>query len=309
VVIWGKFKFFMSNHNKILRVFQLIGLLRTGPPRSLSSLSTTLGSTQRTVYRYLDLLKELGLLVRKDRRGLFYLEGDKEGADVPAFSSEELRFLQELVLTSGKNNKLRDAVLQKLYVQSDMHVQSELLSRAHLGKIIQDLGRAIQERKQVVLKKYHSANSNAITDRLVEPVKLMPNLDRVLCYEPASGQNKFFNVERITAVKITSKKFKYEKQHKYAQPDVFGFSDNGKSYVVDFNMTLRACLLLKEEYPMTTPFIKSTKSGDYRFNTTVFDLRPAIRFAMGLLPEIQILGGSEFKNELMKSMQGRVKGS
>jgi hypothetical protein len=41
----------------------------------------------------------------------------------------------------------------------------------------------------------------------------------------------------------------------------------------------------------------------------VFDLRPAIRFAMGLLPEIQILGGSEFKNELMKSMQGRVKGS
>ncbi|MFM7903516.1 MAG: HTH domain-containing protein, partial [Bacteroidota bacterium] len=59
----------MSNHNKILRVFQLIGLLRTGPARTLSSLSSTLGSTERTVYRYLDLLKEIGLSLRRDRKG------------------------------------------------------------------------------------------------------------------------------------------------------------------------------------------------------------------------------------------------
>lgn len=299
----------MSNHNKILRVFQLIGLLRTGPPRSLTSLSSALGSTQRTVYRYLDLLKELGLVVRKDRRGLFFLEGGMSEVDVPTFSSDELRFLQELVFSSGKNNKLRDAILHKLYVHSDMHVQSDLLARAHLGKIIQDLGRAIQERKQVVLKKYHSANSNAIGDRLVEPVKLTPNLDRVLCYEPASGQNKFFNIERIMEVKITPKKFKFENLHKYSQPDVFGFSDNGKHFVVDFKMSLRAFLLMKEEYPMSATHIKESKSGDYRFNASVFDLRPAVRFVMGLLSEVEVLGGPEFKKELLKSMQGRVKGN
>ncbi|MEY3343870.1 MAG: hypothetical protein RL090_1554 [Bacteroidota bacterium] len=299
----------MSNHNKILRVFQLIGLLRTGPARSLTSLSSALGSTERTVYRYLDLLKELGLVVRKDRRGLFFLEGGVAGVDVPTFSSDELRFLQELVFSSGKNNKLRDAVLHKLYVHSDMHVQSDLLARAHLGKIIQDLGRAIQERKQVVLKKYHSANSNAIGDRLVEPVKLTPNLDRVLCYEPASGLNKFFNIERITEVKITPKKFKFESMHKYSQPDVFGFSDNGKSYEVDLVLSLRACVLLKEEYPMCSPFIKSGKlAGSYRFSVKVYDLRPVVRFVLGLLPEVEVNGGKQLLVELERAMQSYLHG-
>lgn len=299
----------MSNHNKILRVFQLIGLLRTGPPRTLSSLSSTLGSTDRTVYRYLDLLKELGLSLRKDRKGLYYLDGGTDGQTAPTFSAEEMRFLQELVLTSGKNNKLRDTVMHKLYVHSDMKVQSDLLSRAHLGKIVQDLGRAIQERKQVVLKKYQSANSNAITDRLVEPVKLTPNMQRVLCYEPASGQNKFFNIERITEVKITPKKFKFENQHKYSQPDVFGFSDNGKSYEVDLGMTLRACVLLREEYPMASAFIKASRGpGGYRFQAQVHDLRPVVRFIMGLLTEVEVRGGKELRIELERSMQGYLQG-
>jgi proteasome accessory factor C len=298
----------MSNHNKILRVFQLIGLLRTGPPRTLSSLSSTLGSTDRTVYRYLDLLKDIGLSLRRDRKGYYYLDGGDEKA-MPTFSAEEMRYLQELVLTSGKNNKLRDAVMHKLYVHSDMKVQSDLLSRAHLGKIVQDLGRAIQERKQVVLKKYHSANSNAIADRLVEPVKLTPNLQRVLCFEPSTAQNKFFNIERITEVKITPKKFKFEKQHKYSQPDVFGFSDNGKSYEVDLGMTLRACVLLREEYPMASAFIKTSRGvGGYRFQAQVHDLRPVVRFIMGLLPEVEVRGGSELKQSLQNALQEHLKG-
>ncbi len=299
----------MSNHNKILRVFQLIGLLRTGPPRTLSSLSSTLGSTERTVYRYLDLLKELGLSLRRDRKGLYYLDGGLDEKASPTFSPEEMRYLQELVLTSGKYNKLRDAVMHKLYVHSDMKVQSDLLSRAHLGKIVQDLGRAIQERKQVVLKKYHSANSNAIADRLVEPVKLTPNLQRVLCFEPSTGQNKFFNIERITEVKITPKKFKFEKQHKYTQPDVFGFSDNGKSYEVDLGMTLRACVLLREEYPMASAFIKSTRGPmGYRFHAYVHDLRPVVRFIMGLLPEVEVGGGAELKQTLQNALHDHLKG-
>ena len=299
----------MSNHNKILRVFQLIGLLRTGPPRSLPSLSTTLGSTERTVYRYLDLLKELGLSVRKDRRGLFYLEGESGMANAPTFTTDEMRFLQQLVLTSGKNNRLRDAVMEKLYVHSDMKAHTDILSRAHLGKIVQDLGRAIQERKQVVLKKYQSANSNAIADRLVEPVKLTPNMQRVLCYEPVSGQNKFFNIERITEVKITPKKFRFEKLHKYSQPDVFGFSDNGKRFEVDLGLSLRACVLLKEEYPMTNPFIKSGKgAGKYRLQVLVYDLRPVVRFVLGLLPEVEVRGGAELRSELERTMHGYLHG-
>jgi len=66
--------------------------------------------------------------------------------------------------------------------------------------------------------------------------------------------------------------------------------------------------LMKEEYPMSTSCIKEGKTGDYHFSSMVFDLRPAVRFVMGLLAEVDVLGGPEFKKELLKSMQGKLKG-
>jgi proteasome accessory factor C len=56
----------MYNQNKILRVFQLIFLLKKEPAKSLRFLSGILESTDRTVYRYLDLVKELGFELKKE---------------------------------------------------------------------------------------------------------------------------------------------------------------------------------------------------------------------------------------------------
>jgi hypothetical protein len=46
----------MHNQHKILRVLQLISLLKAKPAKSLTYLSGVLGSTELTVYRYLELL-------------------------------------------------------------------------------------------------------------------------------------------------------------------------------------------------------------------------------------------------------------
>jgi predicted transcriptional regulator len=50
----------MLNQHKILRVFQLISLLQQEPPKSTQHLGSILVNTHRTIYRHLDLLRELG---------------------------------------------------------------------------------------------------------------------------------------------------------------------------------------------------------------------------------------------------------
>ncbi|HAH54274.1 MAG TPA: transcriptional regulator, partial [Flavobacterium sp.] len=50
----------MLNQHKILRVLQLMTLLKKEPSKSIKFLAGMLESTERTVYRYLDLIKELG---------------------------------------------------------------------------------------------------------------------------------------------------------------------------------------------------------------------------------------------------------
>jgi predicted DNA-binding transcriptional regulator YafY len=63
----------MYNQHRIYRVFQLINQLQAGPARSSGSLAKMLGVTVRSVYRYLDLLDQLGFRVEKDAHGKFFL--------------------------------------------------------------------------------------------------------------------------------------------------------------------------------------------------------------------------------------------
>lgn len=271
----------MHNQHKMLRVFRLISMLRSRPARSLKSIASSLGISERSAYRYIDLLKDLGFHVQTDSYKRLYLDGD-ESTLVP-FTSEEAGFLRELVLTVGKGNKLRDSLLEKLFAHSDQNAQGELIFRAHLSKMVEELTRAIREKRQVVLQKYMSANSNNIRDRKVEPVSFTNNYQRLVAFEPESMQNKTFNLERITRVRILKRGWQHEELHRYTQPDVFGFHENGKQFPVDIELSLRAALILREEFPMTaaclTPIPGTNK---FRFATTVYDMRPVKRFLKGL---------------------------
>nr|WP_315188650.1 HTH domain-containing protein [uncultured Flavobacterium sp.] len=68
----------MHNQHKILRVLQLITLLKKEPAKSIRFLSGILDSTDRTVYRYLDLVKELGFELQKDQNNKFKIIGGNE---------------------------------------------------------------------------------------------------------------------------------------------------------------------------------------------------------------------------------------
>ena len=64
----------MFNQNRIFRVFELINFLKAKPSKGMKTLVSLLDISERSVYRYLDLLAELGIIVLKDEEtGIFYL--------------------------------------------------------------------------------------------------------------------------------------------------------------------------------------------------------------------------------------------
>jgi predicted DNA-binding transcriptional regulator YafY len=66
----------MYNQHRLYRVFQLIKELQSGENKSSTSLAKTMRVTIRSVYRYLELLEEVGLKVEKDKYGKFFLTND-----------------------------------------------------------------------------------------------------------------------------------------------------------------------------------------------------------------------------------------
>jgi len=293
----------MFNQNRIYRLFQLINYLKARPPKSLRSIETILDTSERTVYRYLDLLKDLGFNIERDSNNKIFIAATSD-IDLIPFTPQEADYLKKLILSTGKKNQLAQSVLQKVQQSSEIQLGADSLYKAHLSKIVEQISVAIIEGKQLLIKGYNSANSQSVTDRLVEPTCFTDNYDAVSAFEIKTRLNKYFNIERITSVEVLETQMKHEAQHEFFKPDIFGFQGKSMNKEIELQMSMRAHLLLKEEYPMSAAFIKQIPdTGKYYFKANVQSFKAPGRFVMGFLEEVQVVGSKEFARYIQRVVQ------
>lgn len=280
---------------KILRVFQLIGLLKGGG-RTVSQIAKLQKTTVRTVYRYFKLLEEIGFIIEQDFNGRYFVHRDEDESPDDRFTLEEINYLQKLI-QKNKTNNPHESLLNKLALHSEAHNLPEQFLKLRIARIFRTLNEAIENNRQVILKDYHSANSQDVKDRVVEPFQFGNGYQSVQALDVKDKQCKFFKLERMGEVVITEKTFRYKKLHEKTNTDVFGISGK-KEIWVSVKLSLRAYVLLREEYPLTMKYIEKEGSSDartYIFNGPVLNFKGIGRFVLGLLDEITLVHPPEFK--------------
>jgi proteasome accessory factor C len=296
----------MFNQHKIYRVLQLITQLQNKPSKSVRFMANFLECTERTTYRYIDLLKQLGFEVQKDEHNKFFILSEKETDE--HFSKEEAGYLIEMVKTAGKENKLQQAVLKKIYLKSEVSHQANSLFKAHLSKLVEKLNTGIANHKKVLLKHYHSVNSNKISDRLVEPFQFTENYNAICAFEIASKQNKYFNLERIIDVEVLEEPQENQEQHKVEKTDVFGFTErNGEKFEVELQLSLRAYILFKEANSSLEKYITKIENSDlYLLKVNVNNPKPIISLIRGFKDELEIKGSKAFLDYLKVEKSSKI---
>ena len=182
-----------------------------------------------------------------------------------------------------------------------MDSMPRLFLKARLGKFVEQLAEAISNKQQVVLKNYHSAHSNEIRDRLVEPIHFGDNYQSIMALDTSDKVCKQFKLDRIGEVIAFNKPFAFESLHQKNQTDIFGFNGDASTWVT-LELSLRAYLLLREEFPLSLPFL--TKEEDhYLFHGPVANFEGVGRFTLGLIDEIRIVKPENFitfiKNKIL----------
>jgi hypothetical protein len=88
--------------------------------------------------------------------------------------------------------------------------------------------------------------------------------------------------------------------HQMDELDVFGFSEkNGQKFSVELLLSLRAYILLKEQYPKIENYVtKEINTEKYRVKIDVNNPKPITRFIFGLKEDIEVLGTKEFIKHL-----------
>jgi proteasome accessory factor C len=285
---------------KLLRLFQIIAVLKAGH-WTIRQLAERFDTSERTIYRYINLLEEVDFIVEKDFDNRYFIITSDDDPSQSQFSVEEIRLMKQLIQSGAPDNPLRSLLLKKLSLNSELDSVPRLFLKARLGKIVEQLAEAMRAKEQVVLKNYHSANSNEIRDRLVEPIHFGDNYQSIMALDTADKVCKQFKLDRIGEVISFEKPFAFESLHRKNQMDIFGFTGDAHTWIT-MEMNLRAYLLLREEYPLSLPFL-SKQEDHYLFHAPVANFEGVGRFALGLIDEIRVKGPEAFihflKNKIM----------
>jgi predicted DNA-binding transcriptional regulator YafY len=260
---------------------------------TIKQLADRFDTSERTIYRYINLLEEVDFLLEKDFENRFFIITTDDDPTQAQFSIEETKLIKKLIQSGAQDNPLRSSLLKKLSLNSEMDSMPRLFLKVRLGQFVDQIAEAIRNKNQIVLKNYHSANSNEIRDRLVEPIHFGDNYQSIIALDTQDKICKQFKLDRIGELIEIETKFQHESLHKKNQTDIFGFTGDSNTWITLF-LSMRAYLLLREEYPLSIPYTERIENG-YQFHGPVSNFDGIGRFVLGLMDEIQIKGQTFLK--------------
>jgi proteasome accessory factor C len=276
---------------KLLRLFQIIAVLKSGH-WTIKQLAERFDTSERTVYRYIKLLEEVDFLVEKDFDNRYFIITSEDDPSQSQFTLEETRLIKKLLQSEPSDNPLRNILLKKLTLNSELDSMPRLFLKARLGKFVEQLSEAMRDKKQVVLKNYHSARSNEIRDRLVEPIHFGDNYEAIMALDTADQVCKQFKLDRIGEIIPFNKPFTFEALHRKNQTDIFRFTGDAHTWVT-LRLTMRSYLLLREEYPLSHPYL-TREEDHFVFHGPVASFEGIGRFVLGLIDEIEVKAPESF---------------
>ncbi len=288
----------MTEQAKILRVFKLIQYLKAHR-RKAEELAGLFDVNKRTIYRYFHLLEDIGFIVDKDMDDRYFIATYDEEKEGVQFGADEAELVKQVLETGATNHPLIDGILKKLYVNSELNTLSEDVINARKSQLIRKLHLAIEHENRVVLSKYHSPSSNTIRDRLVEPINISDDYETLVAFDPESEDTKTFKIDRIAEVIEMDQGMKFTEKFKEPKKDIFGMTGDKKSHI-KLKLSMRAQLLLREEFPLSVPYISqiTDSENEYIFEHYVHHYSGVGRFVLGLIDQLEVLETDEFKTYL-----------
>ena len=293
------------DQTKITKLLRLMKLLTGNVSRTIDQLAKEMGLTSRTIYRYIETIRESGFVVNKLYGNVYAMGKVSRGLSdfnkLIYFTEEEAYIVAKMINGIDNNNVLKRDLQRKLACVYDSTSISSYIDNPANAVNVEALADAIKRKKQVVLKQYESAHSNEAKDRLVEPIEFTANMIDIWAYDVENAEPRMFKVTRINSVEETDTPWEFQAKHKVPKPDVFRMTGKINEKIV-LQLNTRAKSLLVEEYPLAEKDLRR-EDGKWILRTTIHSLEGAGRFVIGLAADIKIIEGEKLLAYIHKYTQ------
>ena len=290
------------DRTKITKLLRLMKLLTGNVSRTIDQLATEMGITSRTVYRYIDTIRESGFVVNKLYGNVYAMgkvgRGLSDFNKLIYFTEEEAYIVAKMINGIDNNNVLKRDLQRKLASIYDSTSIANYIDNTATAANVEALADAIKRRKQVVLKHYESAHSDEAKDRRVEPIEFTTNMIDIWAYDVENADNRMFKVARIQEVEVTDDDWAFKSMHKVQRPDLFRMTGS-LNEIISLQLDTRAKSLLLEEFPLAEKELRR-ENGKWILTTRINSLEGVTRFILGLAADIRILEGENLRDYIRK---------
>lgn len=290
------------DQTKISKLLRLMKLLTGNVSRTIDQLAAEMGITSRTIYRYIDTIREAGFVVNKLYGNVYAMgkvgRGLSDFNKLIYFTEEEAYIVAKMINGIDNNNVLKRDLQRKLASIYDSTSIANFIDNTATAANVEALADAIKRRKQVVLKHYESAHSDEAKDRRVEPIEFTTNMIDIWAYDVENADNRMFKVARIQEVEVTDDDWAFKSMHKVQRPDLFRMTGS-LNEIISLQLDTRAKSLLLEEFPLAEKELRR-ENGKWILTTRINSLEGVTRFILGLAADIRILEGENLRDYIRK---------
>lgn len=273
-------------------MLRLMKLMTANVNYTVNDLAERLGTTYRSIYRYIDTFKDAGFVVQKLEGGIYKLGKEsryfKDISQLVHFTDEEAHIVNQLIEGLDDTNTLKQNLRRKLTSVYNCTSMATSIVKGRNATNVNMLLEAMEMRRQVKLRDYASSHTGVVRDRVVEPFGFTTNYVQLWCYEPESGMNKLFKISRIGAVVMLDEEWQHADNHAEGYIDIFRMT-GFEQHRVQLRLGLLARNLLIEEYPLAERDITPLEDGCWLLDTKVCNFVGIGRFVMGLADDIEVL--------------------
>ena len=172
------------------------------------------------------------------------------------------------------------------------------------------LQEAIDKKHKVYLRGYASGNSGEVRNRLVVPINLFYDDEKVWCFDLEDRNFKQFNLSRITEVDTDVPDPEYNHDFKPCEADVFSWVDKDHDYPVRLRLDVMAYNYLVEHFAGARHLPESElwqeDDTHWILATTVHGLGPLRWYYLMLADKVEILdspAAEALKEEVRKFVE------
>lgn len=289
-----------NEKDKFDRQLRMMVLLAANNRMSVDDISQALGTSRRSIYRYLDAFIDMGFKVDKhgakysiDPASPFFLNITRN----IHFTQDEARAILRVINSVADNSpeicNLRDR-LSHLYETPRLVVRG---AGHQLARNVSVIYRAIRMKRVVMFRNYTMPGGKMLATRIVEPYQLMEDDTELRCYDIDAGMNRTLIIGRTQKVEMIDMLWTNESRHVRCHTDLFGRSGE-EQITVNVRLSPRATNVLVREYPSAEKFLSLRDDGSHVLHTTVADFKGIGRFVLGMAGEAEVLAPQELKDYL-----------